>query len=540
MIFTPIADSAKAETASIPPCSKEGIAKYVQQRLNEGIVEIPAESYFKNPPEIKSNEEGVLETSLEVKYGYNSIAGCPVYLRSYNGQLVGPTLRVKPENTINIKLINNLPVNPRNKPLEDDNIPHDFNTTNFHTHGLHVSPKEFSDNVLVSIIPNSNPYPISIKLPKGHPGGTHWYHPHKHGSTAIQVSSGMEGAILVEDQLDQDLQDHHVKAEKIFVFQQISYDDNGKLEDYKGFGFGQGASNWSLSKRRTTINGQVIPVIKMQSGEVQRWRLIHGGIRETIQLGLEKKADGTRVKLHEIAVDGITLGKVDSWDKLELEPGYRSDVLVQAPEVFTSEPEEYRLVDKATTAENSLLKVAEDQHTLARVLVYSKNTLESLSVLFDNGKPSSELLSILKEARTRNTGEHGYLRNIEDGEIKGHQEIAFNIFSRPGLSFTINGKSFTSKDPQPVSLKLGTADEWRLMSGSANHPFHVHVNPFQYTRKDPQGGNETIWRDTLMVKANEPVTIRSRYEDFDGDFLLHCHILDHEDQGMMKLVSIKK
>jgi FtsP/CotA-like multicopper oxidase with cupredoxin domain len=77
-----------------------------------------------------------------------------------------------------------------------------------------------------------------------------------------------------------------------------------------------------------------------------------------------------------------------------------------------------------------------------------------------------------------------------------------------------------------------------LESGGPNHPFHIHVNPFQVDRKDPDGQNERIWRDTLLITKKHPQTVLSRYTVFTGKFVLHCHILDHEDRGMMEGVQI--
>ena len=172
---------------------------------------------FKNPETIKS-KDGELKTNLRVEYSNpdtTMIGNCHVRLRTYNGSLVGPTLRVKPGDKITINLINNLP--PEEHESDEKittitlgnglsyqemegvvpNEPHGFNTTNFHAHGLHVSPKDLSDNVLRVMQPKENEgdqapeYRIEIEIPENHPSGTYWYHAHKHGSTALQVSSGM-------------------------------------------------------------------------------------------------------------------------------------------------------------------------------------------------------------------------------------------------------------------------------------------------------------------------------------------------------------
>jgi FtsP/CotA-like multicopper oxidase with cupredoxin domain len=103
-------------------------------------------------------------------------------------------------------------------------------------------------------------------------------------------------------------------------------------------------------------------------------------------------------------------------------------------------------------------------------------------------------------------------------------------------------------------LVLGAVDEWTLTSAFANHPFHIHVNPFQIVRiLDPKGVDVSVtgekddpqyanlkgtWKDTLFVKQGYQVVMRTRYERYIGEYVLHCHILDHEDQGMMQNVRV--
>jgi FtsP/CotA-like multicopper oxidase with cupredoxin domain len=92
------------------------------------------------------------------------------------------------------------------------------------------------------------------------------------------------------------------------------------------------------------------------------------------------------------------------------------------------------------------------------------------------------------------------------------------------------------------TLKLNTTDVWIIRTDSEAlyyaHPFHIHVNPFQTWREGPDGNYQTVWRDTILVKIGEPVYLYTHYKDFTGKFVYHCHILDHEDQGMMELVEI--
>lgn len=479
--------------------------------------------------EVISSQGRVLDATLEVKYGDNYIADCPVHLRSYNGNLVGPTLRVKPGDKIKLLIKNML---PPNLPVEhpDMSIPHDFNTTNLHTHGLHVSPEGNSDNVLRAMPPpdgsTAAEYPVEIDIPENHPPGTFWYHPHIHGSTAIQVSSGMAGALIIEGGLD-DVKEIAAAEEKIFVFQQIAYDTQGQIEDFNtSLGFGQ----WEKLHRQHTVNGQLYPTFTMHPGELQRWRLIHAGVAETIMAtiygpGADNLMDFNEIKklpintLNEIAADGLALGKLDAWQEVELEPGYRSDVLVKL-----EMPGTYYLVDDATDKNTSLLGAEESEKLLARIQVAGD--------ALDMPLPDASALAPLRP-----------FQDITDQEITGSQTVVFCMCkdqTSGKITYTVNGRVF---DPDHArQLKLNTVEEWEVSTDpnsiAPSHPFHIHVNPFQVTRTGPDGNPEIVWKDTLLIKQGEPQKLRTRYEDFPGKFVMHCHILDHEDQGMMEVEEV--
>lgn len=514
---------------------------------------------FAAPAEVVASRDGVLEMDLRVGYGHYTIAGCAVRLRTYNGALTGPTLRVKPGDVLRIRLINDL---PPNKPHmgHNPNIPHGFNTTNLHTHGLWVSPLGNGDNVTLKIEPGTS-FINEIAIPEDHAPGTFWYHAHVHGSTALQVSSGMAGMIVIEGGLD-DAPSIAPAAEKLMVFQQIGYDENGEIENYDGFGPGK----WGQSHRMTTINGQIVPEITLTGGEVQRWRMVHAGVRETISPTLRRFRDGDdadpqsnplgamlsalspealnalprAVPLHEIAADGLAFGRVDTWDVVQLQPGYRSDVMVKLPVNRSLRPEIYLLTDEALFSDAALLQEAEQERLLAVVKVLPGDA--------DMALPTSREVA-------------PYLAHpwIEDDEIDpaGAQSVVFNLDNRvcdetgqcepttcdpasdPNCAFRFMISDRTYSDFYSRSLKLGTAAEWTLSSKLANHPYHIHVNPFEVTQIAPDGREVKIWKDTLFIREGEPpVTVRTRYERFIGTFVIHCHILDHEDQGMMELVTI--
>lgn len=499
---------------------------------------------FRNPEEIVSKGK-TLRATLEVKYAENQIASCIVNLRSYNGNLVGPTLRAKPGDRLEMIIKNMLPLNPPMDP--QDILDHrEFNTTNLHTHGLHVSPEEISDNVLRKMAPDpdSEGYRVIIDIPKKHPAGTFWYHPHVHGSTAIQVSSGMAGALIIEGGLDE-VPAIKAAEEKILVLQQISYDTQGRIESFEtSLGFQGGKSQWLNLHRQHTINGQLYPTLTMRPGEMQRWRLIHAGVEETIMATLYGPSkeelesieiikerileeELKQIPLHEIAEDGLALGKIDDWQQIELQPGYRSDILVKLEkEGF------YYLLDDSSDENTSLSGNVESEKPLARIHVQGEQMNMDL--------PDTAELAPLRP-----------FPDIQDDEVTGYQSVVFCMCEAPDpqdpthtknkLVFTVNGNTFDEKRP-PRLLKLNAVEEWEVSTDINSlapfHPFHIHVNPFQFVRLGPDGKREIVWKDTLIIRQGTPQKLRMRYQDFHGTFVMHCHILGHEDQGMMEAVKI--
>jgi len=512
------------------------------------------EKPFQNPPEIVS-QNGVLSTELATRLtnpNSVSIGGCGVTLRTYNGALVGPTLRAKPGDVLDILLNNALPpespaqvadqFEQERKSAHLSVVPASFNTTNLHTHGLHVSPVGNSDNVLLAILPGTK-LPYEIKLPKNHPPGSFWYHAHTHGSTSIQVGSGMAGALILEDdpaKIPPALAAAN-RGEKVMVLQTILYDTNGRLEQIAALfpdpktcptDPSQNPGTWTCSKRQVTINGQIRPIITMRPGEVQRWRLIDSAFRESFTLRLEGHA------LNEIALDGLYTGRVDVWPEgktVELQPGYRSDVLVQASKTKGT----YRLINGVPPVARSVRAVEQSEQVLAIVQVDGDPV--------DMGLPTS--------------AEMAPLAPFPGVDLKksalGTQQVVFKLGSdlEPNKNkkrnyFQVN---FSAFDPGHArQVVLGNVDQWTLSTigdPTANnaipavpHVFHIHVNPFQVDRIGPAGETQTVWKDTVLVPPSDPpgaqITLYTQYTDYLGAFVLHCHILDHEDLGMMEVVEV--
>ncbi len=571
-----------------------------------------------------------------------------VRLRSYAGSevdprrpYVAPTIEVAPGDTVRITLHNKLPADPAcTAEHEEPNNPHCFNGTNLHTHGVWVSPAGNSDNVLLSINPGVS-FQYEYNIPPDHPSGTFWYHSHRHGSTALQVSSGMAGALIVRGNrlpsgsangdIDTLLvsRDGKPMPERILVMQQIQYacldaqgaikvarndagevigwpcdeGDVGGIEFYDDPGgnglFGPGT--WNQSGRYTSINGLVLPKFVARAGAIERWRLIHGGVRDTISLELRalkkdaptidrlKAADadhfigefctGDPLPYHLIAADGLTLAAARQVTQTTMQPGYREDALVVFPAAG-----KYCVINAAIPASASAARAAANRRLLGVVQVADGRPVPEVGAYVRRQLVAAARRAMPDTVRAQVIGDlqNGLkltrfvpLPEITEDQVTGRQELSFLIdTSVEPPRFGVGSADYPPRpyDPARVDrvLKLGGVDEWTLRSEFVSHPFHIHVNPFQIVRiLDPQGrdvsasgavddaggtsdpqypGLKGVWKDTLWIKSLIPqlpppqglytIVMRTRYQRYIGEYVLHCHILDHEDRGMMENVRI--
>jgi L-ascorbate oxidase len=584
-----------------------------------------------DPPVLEEREgtapstphEQLLELNVEYVEGslFNPATGSMdrVWLRSYTGpgisneRYIAPAIHASPGETLRVNLHNRLPADPTCAKGDhgDVNVPHCFNGTNLHTHGLWVNPSGNGDNVLLSINP-ADKFEYEFPIPSEHPAGTFWYHTHRHGSTALQVSSGMAGALIIHgdrlptatrpgdlDTLLKGAPDH------VFVLQQIQYycpdaeggikrnDNNtyrcdpgdvGVIENYEPF---RSASGWSGSGRYTSINGLILPDVEARQGEVARWRFIHGGVRDTIGIQFRKarknplrpghklsaarmerfvdqNCDGDALPFHLAAADGITLPAAQRKEVATLQPGYRADALVVFPEAGN-----YCVLDAESLASESVGGVPSNTRLLAMVRVEADPAsgvadvggylTEKLVAAAERSMPADVRAAVVADLRDGlKLGRFVPHPTITDAEVAGSeiQELLFAIDSGDTSGYQVGGRGYAPRvyDPGRLDrqLTLGTAQEWRLESEAGGHPFHIHVNPFQIVEVIDGRGNDVsgpesssqfaglkgAWKDTVWVPRGYAIRVRSRYERFIGEFVLHCHILDHEDKGMMQNVAI--
>ena len=239
----------------------------------------PTNETLTEPPVI-SSRGGILTATLKAERKSVRVGSRDVLTVVYNGLFAPPTLRLKPGDVIKLTLINALD-----------------KSTNFHTHGLVVSPLGNSDNVFIDI-PAGTTFDYEIRVPPGQSPGTFWYHPHFHGLSGRQVGGGMSGALIIEGGLDKFPKSLQKVRERLILLKDLvtTASTSGEYEYEAGVGLNTGTTR--------TVNGQVNPIISINPGETQYWRIAN--ISANIYYHL--KLDGHT--LFEVAQDGNLLNRV--------------------------------------------------------------------------------------------------------------------------------------------------------------------------------------------------------------------------------------
>ena len=361
--------------------------------------------------------------------------------------------------------------------------------TNIHFHGMHVSPRDNGDNIFLSVEPGEQ-FAYSLAIPDNHPSGTFWYHSHAHGISEPQVFGGLSGMIIVQgltDLLPTELRDITDIA--------IGLKDAQVVGD----AIEAGANIDSNAPTLRVVNSAHLPVQEIAPGEVQLWRVANIGA--DIWYDIELESGGFAV----VAEDGNPVWEVWDAEHLVLPPGKRYEVLVTGP-----------------PAGDYMFKTREyDQGGD----VYPETDLMQLTSSGTAVETPPPPASLVEPAA------------IEASDVVQYRTMTFSEDESTN-TFYINDKEF---DPDRVDVqpKLGTVEEWTLQNTSdEQHPFHIHVNDFEVISIDGEPYTAKGLQDTVPLIPGQDVVIRTHFTDFTGKFVFHCHILNHEDNGMMAVVEV--
>jgi FtsP/CotA-like multicopper oxidase with cupredoxin domain len=431
-------------------------------------------------PEVRSSANGFLSTTLRASTVPTTVFGGPVVTSVYEGLFPGPTLKIRPGDFVRVELINDL----------DEE-------TNLHVHGMHVSPLTPGDNVLLNILPGQR-FVYEYTLPANHPAGTYFYHPHRHGLVTNQVFKGMAGLIIVEGDIDA-IPGIAGLPERSLVLQR-TFTRDGHVPDL--------APNRGQRQGDVLVNGARTPVLYIRPGETQRWRLLNASVASLWRIQIEDHP------MTLIAQDGNTLAQATTVDSMFLSTAQRREVLIQGgrPGIYTVTYQDLQGPFGTPPAPVPLAY------------------LVSTGVPVDPQPLPTTLLPFVD------------LRTVP---VDRQRAITFQIVGDPasptfaGQGFVIDGQPFDHNRIDQFA-NLGTTEEWTITNTSTLfHPFHIHINPFQVTGINGQPHDALSYVDTVPVPPNGgSITFRTRFLDFAGTWVYHCHILGHEDGGMMGIIQV--
>lgn len=453
------------------------------------IIDPPAGAAFQDPPVMAnvSTTPGVEEYNLEVKNAWVNVNGTTANLMTYNGLYPGPTMMVKKGDIVKVHLKNSLP------PTTEKNVlGFEKNHTNLHTHGWHVSPMEPADAAHLDI-PAGGTYDYEYDTSMVHSNAMNFYHTHKHGLSAEQYWSGLMGALINQDEtpLLSGYETH------IMVLKDITLAGSNPAPH-------SSTMDYMMGKEGNTVmvNGQVNPVLAMKPGQVQRWRFVNASNARFYKLSLQ----GHTMNL--IGTDAGLLDKAYPISSIILSPGERIDVLMKASRTTGS----YKLyslpysrMGNMTSAQITLLT--------AKISGGSQNGIIPTSI-----NPSA-------------------MRMNMDTSMLPKRTLTLSMSMGRGY---INGMDFDVA-PYEIHSTVGTYEVWEIKNSSnMDHPFHQHVDAAQVL--SISGGDSSYaslyttipaLKDTVMVPKMGSVTLLVPVLDYEGMTMFHCHILEHEDIGMM-------
>jgi len=521
-----------------------------------------------DPEELRS-QNGVLNVDLTAR---NEVGqdGSTRYCYLLGDGSQSPTLRLKPGDLLVLRLKNNLSVAPGEPKHAHHAQVHEApgtsadpctsaamtaTSTNLHFHGLTIPPVCHQDDVLrTSIQPDDPPFEYRFRIPADEPPGLYWYHPHIHGFSSRQVLGGASGALIVEGIeranpevaglpervlviRDQDLAKTDASATPANPGMQAFVDADGDAIN-SGTGGGVPAKDLSVNYVPVTYPNYQPAAINMRPGERQLWRVLNATSVTYLNLAvLVKRGPKFRAQwMGVVGIDGVPLnangspGHGTEWlQNIVVAPGARVEFIMVGPPVGAPAMLVTRWVDTGTTGEND-----------------PNRPLVSIVATSDAQEPHATLH---KATEALPPPARPWVGSVHPTRVRKL------FFSEDAAHFylTLDGQTPRAFDPastQPsIVVKQGDVEDWIIENRSPErHAFHIHQIHFQLVEWLGLAVNESFLRDTINVpfytaamKSYPSVRIRMDFRDPNtvGTFVYHCHLLDHEDGGMMGLIKVE-
>jgi len=444
---------------------------------------VPA-AQFSHPPLLKntSTQPGTVEVTLTAAPARLTLKpGVTTEVFAYNGSSPGPTLELTEGDRVIVHFRNGL-----------------AEPTTVHWHGIHLPANQ--DGSPFDPVPAGGQRDYVFTIPRGS-AGTYWYHPHLHHRTGYQVAKGLVGAIIVRapgDPLPKSM------VERLLILTDNRFLPDGSI-DLPDRHSTQGRIDEENGREGDVlfVNGQVLPALSIRAGEVQRWRIINASSSRVYRLTIP----GQRF-LH-VGSDGGLFERPLEVGELVLANSERVEILVRGG---------------ASGSRTALQTLPYDRYvpqTRPKDWNQSRDLL-TLRVTREAAGPPMTLPATLRPIAPLDTMRATARRSISLSQ---------------GM---INNRHMDLKRVD-ITSKLGATEIWQVENlVGMDHPFHLHGFQFQVIERNGRPELYRSWKDAVNVPKHETVRFVVRFEDFPGKWMFHCHILSHEDQGMMGILEVKR
>ncbi len=429
-----------------------------------------------------SSEPNTVEVELTAAPERLSLfPGAQTEFWAYNGSVPGPTLEVSEGDRVIVHFRNELAY-----------------PTTVHWHGIHL-PFTADGSPFHPIAPGESfVYEFTI-----HPGtaGTYWYHPHPHHDTGRQVAKGLHGAIIVRDPgdaLPESL------SERLLVLSDNRFDRDGQI-DFAEPGSRQARIDEENGREGEVLflNGRVMPELAIASGEIQRWRVINASGARTYRLALSGHS------FVHVGSDGGLFEHPREVGEILLAAGERVELLVRGEG------------DPGSTA---VLRSLPYDRYLPQTRPADWTDSLALATLRYSDEAPVDAVAIPERLRSVPP------LDPDSATVERRMTLTKN---------RINGRMMQMDRIDEVA-ELGATEIWEIENlVGMDHSFHLHGFPFQVVERDGEPVNEPVWKDVVNVPKRSTLRFVVRFDRYPGKWMFHCHILDHEDAGMMGVLEVR-
>ena len=430
----------------------------------------------------RNPDPAIVEIDLEASVASVEIEpGRHVQAWTYNASLPGPLIRAHVGDRLIVHFKNALP-----------------QPTTVHWHGVRV-PMHMDGVPGASQPPvqSGESFTYDFTVPDA---GLFWYHPHV--MSAAQVGFGLYGALLVDDPTEH----VGVSDELVLVLSDIDANESGTLRDPEDTGKYRLA--FGLEGDEVLVNGRTRPRLLARPGAAQRWRIVNAAKARYFELELPTSTDGTPFVV--IGGDGGLYEYPVSRETLVIAPGERLDVIVTP----------------SGTPDSDVVV-----HSLPFNRGYGSQYVQ-IKDLFTIGfvGPSVAavpLASIRREIQAL----------ARTGATDVQVDLSLVQLDAERIEYRINGEPMAAV--KPIHAALGETQIWTIANQTSwSHPFHLHGFFFQRLDDNGEPVRPLAWKDTINIPFNETVRIIVRFDDRPGSWMVHCHILDHAEGGLMTTVEL--